>query len=214
MVCCVPTDRVGAIFAILEQELQAHAEIWLHLCKTQVWNRGGVTPDGVDELQRRASRLKPEAGARGAHWSRRVRACFLGEEKQGTRDSLSADPMVERPSVCVAAPYHVHVDPSKLLVEISGTATRRQRLDVSGHHPRFPFSSRHGQGVCQFECLGGRIGVEQRPQESGKCPLGQLGRLFAHGARPTPGHCGDNNLTVGGGDRHLFRGCPEVSPIG
>ena len=33
---------------------------------------------------------------------------------------------------------------------------------------------------------------------------GQLGRLFAHGARPTPGHCGDNDPTVGGGDRHLF----------
>ena len=49
-----------------------------------------------------------------------------------------------------------------------------------------PFSSRHGQDLCQFEFVGGMIGVEQRPQESGKCPLGQLGRLFAHGARPTP----------------------------
>ena len=132
---CRP-DRVGAIFAILEQELQAHAEIRLHLGKTQVWNRGGVTPDGVDELRRRARRLKPEAVvwkgdpqlpeeqqgvrvARGAHRSRRARACFLGEEEQGTRDSLSADPLVERPSVCVATPSHVRVDPSKLLVEIS-----------------------------------------------------------------------------------------------
>ena len=54
------SDRVGAIFAILEQELQAHAEIRLHLGKTQVW-RGGVILDGVDELQRRARLLKPEA---------------------------------------------------------------------------------------------------------------------------------------------------------
>ena len=105
---CRP-DRVGAIFAILEQELQAHAEIRLHLGKTQVWNRGGVTPDGVDELQRRARLLKPEAvvwkgdpqlpeeqqGVRvlgvpiGRGW---IRACFLGEEEQGSRDSLSEDP--------------------------------------------------------------------------------------------------------------------------
>ena len=37
---CRP-DRVGAIFAILQQELQTHAEIRLHLGKLQVWNRGG-----------------------------------------------------------------------------------------------------------------------------------------------------------------------------
>ena len=88
---CLP-DRVGAVFAILEQELQAHAEIRLHLGKTQVWNRGGVTPDGVDELQRRARRLRLEVVV----WKgdpqlleeqqevrvRRVRPCFLGEEEQ------------------------------------------------------------------------------------------------------------------------------------
>ena len=74
---CRP-DRVGAIFAILEQELQAHAEIRLHLGKTQVWNRGGVTPDGVDELQRRARRLKPEAVV----WKGDPQ---LPEEQQGVR---------------------------------------------------------------------------------------------------------------------------------
>ena len=74
---CRP-DRVGAIFAILEQELQAHAEIRLHLGKTQVWNRGGVTPDGVDELQRRARLLKPEAVV----WKGDPQ---LPEEQQGVR---------------------------------------------------------------------------------------------------------------------------------
>ena len=57
---CRP-DGVGAIFATWDQELEANAEIPLHLGETQVWNRCGVAQDGVDELQRRARRLKPEA---------------------------------------------------------------------------------------------------------------------------------------------------------
>ena len=31
--------------------------------------------------------------------------------------------------------------------------------------------------------------------------------VSAHGARPTPGHCGDNDHTVGVGDGPLFPGC-------
>ena len=46
---CRP-ERCGAVFAILQQELQSHAEIQLHHGKTQVWNRGGVVPSGIEEL--------------------------------------------------------------------------------------------------------------------------------------------------------------------
>ena len=57
---CRP-DRVGAVFAILQQELQSHAHIRLHLGKTQVWNRGGVVPVGIEQLTRLARRVKPDA---------------------------------------------------------------------------------------------------------------------------------------------------------
>ena len=57
---CRP-DRCGAVFTILQQELQSHAEIQLHHGKTQVWNRGGVVPSGIEELTRMARRVKPEA---------------------------------------------------------------------------------------------------------------------------------------------------------
>ena len=50
---CRP-DRCGAVFTILQQELQSHAEIQLHHGKTQVWNRGGVVPSGIEELTRMA----------------------------------------------------------------------------------------------------------------------------------------------------------------
>ena len=53
-------------------------------------------------------------------------------------------------------------------------------------------------------------GVEQLPQESGRCPLGQLGRLFTHGARPTPGHCGDNDHIVS----RVSRGRRLVEDVG
>ena len=46
---CSP-DRVGAVFAIVEQEMQARAHVRMHHGKTQFWNRGGVVPDGIEEL--------------------------------------------------------------------------------------------------------------------------------------------------------------------
>ena len=49
---CRP-NRVGVVFAILQQELQSHAHIQLHLGKTQVWNRG-VVPVGIEQLTRLA----------------------------------------------------------------------------------------------------------------------------------------------------------------
>ena len=57
---CSP-DRVGAVFAIVEQEMQARAHIRMHRGKTQVWNRGGVVPDGIEELTATARLVKPEA---------------------------------------------------------------------------------------------------------------------------------------------------------
>ena len=56
---CSP-DRVGAVFAIVEQEMQARAHVRMHLGKTQVWNRG-VVPDGIEELTAAARLVKPEA---------------------------------------------------------------------------------------------------------------------------------------------------------
>ena len=57
---CSP-DPVGAVFAIVEQEMQARAHIRMHHGKTQVWNRGGVVPDGIEELTAAARLVKPEA---------------------------------------------------------------------------------------------------------------------------------------------------------
>ena len=59
-VICAP-HRVLEVHRILEEELQNHAQISLHHGKTQVWNRAGVPPRGIDILTRAARRVNPEA---------------------------------------------------------------------------------------------------------------------------------------------------------
>ena len=100
------------------------------------WVKPRCGTDGIDELQRRARRLKPEA----VMWKGDPQ---LPEEQQGVRvlgvpigrgefvrvflEKKNKDyetlfqriPWLNDPSVCVAAPSHVRVDPSKRLVEIS-----------------------------------------------------------------------------------------------
>ena len=61
-VCVIcPTHRVFEVHRISEEELQNHAQISLQHGKTQVWNRAGVPPHGIDILTRVARRVNPEA---------------------------------------------------------------------------------------------------------------------------------------------------------
>ena len=53
-------NRVCAVIAIIS-ELARHAHISIHLAKTQLWNRGGIAPEGIEELTRLARLVKPEA---------------------------------------------------------------------------------------------------------------------------------------------------------
>ena len=57
---CTP-DRVADVLAILAQDLQRHAHIDLHQGKTQVWNRGGEVPEGIEAITRAARAVKPGA---------------------------------------------------------------------------------------------------------------------------------------------------------
>ena len=53
--------RVSEAHTIVEEELSTHAHIHLHHGKTKVWNRGGVEPEGIVELTRRARQVRPDA---------------------------------------------------------------------------------------------------------------------------------------------------------
>ena len=56
-------DGVGAYDLISRNAmlLWTHAGIRLHHGKTKVWNRGGVEPEGIEELTRIARRVRPDA---------------------------------------------------------------------------------------------------------------------------------------------------------
>ena len=45
---------------VVEEELWSHARVHLHHGKTQVWNRGGIEPSGVEAMTR-AQAVKPDA---------------------------------------------------------------------------------------------------------------------------------------------------------
>ena len=55
------SDRVGAVFTILSEELWRHSRIRFHGGKTQVWNAAGIRPPACDELDRVAQAEDPEA---------------------------------------------------------------------------------------------------------------------------------------------------------
>ena len=54
-------DRVTEAHTIVAEELWSHARIQVHFGKTQVWNRGGIEPAGMEDLTRAARMVKPDA---------------------------------------------------------------------------------------------------------------------------------------------------------
>ena len=64
-VVCGP-DRVWQIHEDLRTQLWTHAKIQMHKGKTQVWNRGGVAPDGWERSI--SSEVRPcSSGVEGEH---------------------------------------------------------------------------------------------------------------------------------------------------
>ena len=46
---CRP-ERLDEVHTTVEEQLATHAHIHVHNGKTQVWNRGGVEPSGIEEM--------------------------------------------------------------------------------------------------------------------------------------------------------------------
>ena len=57
---CRP-ERVGDLYAALQDALRRHAGIQIHCGKTQIWNRAGVWPRACDVLERVAQAVNPTA---------------------------------------------------------------------------------------------------------------------------------------------------------
>ena len=117
---CMP-ERVADVYAIIQQELFAHARISVHHGKTQVWNRGGVVPQDIDIITAAARVRVPDAVVwRGAAelpqgWAPAVCARVLEKEVRGTTSSLRAHTTRERSPGWLVIAVDVLVHPSKFL---------------------------------------------------------------------------------------------------
>ena len=58
---CSEPNRVGVVYATIEEALQHHARISIHGGKTQVWNASGVRPPVCDVLEQIARTVNPTA---------------------------------------------------------------------------------------------------------------------------------------------------------
>ena len=54
-------DRVGPVYANLQENLHVHACIRIHCGKTKVWNKAGIRPAACDALERIARIGNPRA---------------------------------------------------------------------------------------------------------------------------------------------------------
>ena len=186
-VVCRP-DRVADVTSIVSQELQAHAHISVHHGKTQVWNRGGVEPEGVEELTRRARLVKRDAVVwkgdptlpagdshlGGTSWVRGVCSEPVGTEVNRTRDPLPPD------SICAGHPgvlvvvvvVDVRGNTGQFLAAYGATgpgpelrrAPRSERVAVSPCHFGHRSSTGSGQGFVQLAVVSRRIGAQLRCQ--------------------------------------------------
>ena len=57
-------NRVGAIFAVVQECMRRDANIRIHLGKIKVWNAGGIRPRACDVLQQ----ISEAAGSRAPVW--------------------------------------------------------------------------------------------------------------------------------------------------
>ena len=157
-VVCSP-ERVTDIYAIIQQELFAHARISVHHGKTQdidiitaearIRVPGAVVWRGAQELPATRQGLKGPWGSNGAP---SVCARVLEAEVRGTTSSLPAHSTRERPTGKLAVVVDVRVHPSKLLVAdgVSG-------VDVT-------FAELHDRNVWQ--CLQTILNVRGAPAEA------------------------------------------------
>ena len=58
---CSEPNRVGVVYAAIEEALQHHAGISIHGGKTKVWNASGVRPPACDVLEQIARTVNPAA---------------------------------------------------------------------------------------------------------------------------------------------------------
>ena len=224
-------DRVIEAHTVVAEELWSHARIQVHLGKTQVWNRGGIEPAGMDGLTRAARLVKPDAIVwKGdpqlppLQQGLKVLGVPLGQpefikeflqRKSGELATLfERIPWVNDPQAAyLLLPPHVRVYSSQFLVESDQSrfdrgvchAPRRRCVEMLVHNPRYAIGSRGCEGPRFIVLLLWRFGVSECPPAASSSPFRQLGRQSPDGEETPPSHRSDHGQKSRGGYHSNFR---------
>ena len=214
---CSP-GRVADVLKIIEEELMAHANISLHLGKTQVWNRSGVVPASIEEISRAARLVKPDA------------IVWRGDEElplaqQGIRVLGAPNGRTEFVVAHLEGKTRGHEFLFQRILAVKDTqacwllllmcASTRANFWLRTIRPEETrnFAERHDglvweclkgvhvcasvcKGHCQFAIVHGRSWSDQCPGGQDCCILGVVGRLHENGQGTPPHNC----QRVDGGD--------------
>ena len=196
-------ERVGAVYAVLQEELLRHAHIRINGGKTHVWNAVGIEPPVCEALQRIAEVSDPSARV----W----RGSDIPPHRQGIRvlgATVGHPDYVRRAQLEMKqAEHQVLLDRIPALPDLQSTWALLVHCAASraNYFLRVvPFASAHDRSL--WTCLCNMMGIaedtcEASPRSrfvatcpwwarSQKCPenppfclLGKLGGLAEHGAK-------------------------------
>ena len=227
-------DRVSEAHTIVEEELSTHAHIHLHHGKTKVWNRGGVEPEGIAELTRRARQVRPETqwcgkGISSCHPTNRASKCSgsPSAKPEFVLDFLEAKSR-EHATLFQRIPWVQDTQAAFLLLLMCGSTRANFWLRTVAPELTERFAERHDVSV--WRCLSNILGTPSAPDgaqviatlalsagglglSSAHRVICQLGRLAEDGEEETP-HLAEwmiRHLEVGGVPCFLAaRQCREV----
>ena len=164
---CRP-ERVGGLYAALQDALRRHAGIQIHCGKTKIWNRAGVRHLVCDVLERVAQAVNPTARV----W----RGSMLPEELQGMKvlgTPLGHPEFVARHLRSVSREQQVLLDRIPLVQDVQSAwllllhcASARANYLMRAVSPdsTAEFAQSHDEALWQCLCLILRIDPTQTPE--------------------------------------------------
>ena len=200
-ICMVTTpERVGAVYASVQEELRVHACIRIHTGTTKVWNRAGVRPEACNILERIARQDDPTAVV----W----KGSDIPTSEQGLKilgTPLGHPDFVERHLEHVARKQQVLLDRIPLVPDVqsawlwllycASTISRGEfcqdprrwivAVFVTSVADRPNSVPPHSLRDINIANVSGWVGLAQCTPHKGRGILGQLVRLFANDPSPT-----------------------------
>ena len=196
------TVRVGAVYAIAEEQLRLRAQIRIHGGRTKVWNRSGQRPPICDVLERIARIQNPQAVVwRGSNIPTELQGIKVLGTPLGHADFVSRHlRTVTEEQRCLLDRIPMLHDVQSAWLLLLHCAAARANYQIRSVHPDAVagYAQTHDENLWQCLCCILRID----PGQSSLSLLGELGGLPSDdfGASPRSGNPVDR--ATGGTPRH------------